>query len=192
MLEKLAHDLVLENKWLRLEPLCYQHLDQLLLAASDGELWNLHFTGVPSADSIEQWYATAVAEREQGRQLPFAVRRLDTDTLVGSSRFYDINAEHRNLAIGYTWYALSAQRTFVNSNCKLLLLEHAFELCGCIAVYWHTHHENFASQRAILRLGAQADGIIRNHQIDKTGRLRHTHCFSMIDEEKKKGIVRSF
>ncbi|HAU67446.1 MAG TPA: N-acetyltransferase [Gammaproteobacteria bacterium] len=175
-----------------LEPLAESHLEGLAAAASDGELWNLSFTGVPHPDNLAKWYADCLEELRTGRQIPFVVRILETGKVVGSTRFYDLEPSHRNLAIGYTWYAKSAQRTFVNTEAKLLLLTHAFEVCNCIAVFWHTHHENKPSQQAIGRLGAQLDGVIRNHKIMPNGELRDTFCYSMLDTEwpeAKKNLI---
>lgn len=190
----LPKDLELSGKYAALEPLQAEHADELGLAAADGELWNLHFTSVPSIKGCDEYIATAIECREQGSQLPFVIRRLCDDRIVGSSRYYVIDRHNRNLSIGHTWYSKSAQRTAINTECKLLLLTHAFEKAGCISVQWHTHHENYASQAAIERLGAIQEGVLRNHSISEDGSYRHTYCYSMLDTEwqvAKQGLLAS-
>lgn len=181
--EALAPDLSISGKYVALEPLRAEHFAELCEAAADGELWNLHFTSVPSRDNCAEYISSALENKEQGSQLPFIVRRLSDNRIVGSTRYYAISPPNRNMSIGYTWYAQSAQRTAVNSECKLLLLTHAFEQAACISVQWHTHHENYASQAAIERLGAVREGVLRNHLVMPDGSLRHTHCYSMLDTE---------
>jgi RimJ/RimL family protein N-acetyltransferase len=127
--------------------------------------------------------AIAMNNRDKGAQLPFVVRRLSDQKLVGATRFYVISTHNRNMSIGYTWYSKSAQRTAINTECKLLLLTHAFEQAGCISVQWHTHHENTPSQAAIERLGAVKEGVLRNHMVTEDGSIRHTHCYSMLDTQ---------
>ena len=191
-MENLSDKLSFVGQHVTLEPLAKSHLEGLAEAARDGELWSLSFTSVPHPDWLNDWFADCMQELKAGRQIPFVVRSLETGKVVGSTRFYDLEPSHRNLAIGYTWYAKSAQRTFVNTEAKLLLLSHAFEKCGCIAVFWHTHHENVRSQQAIGRLGAKLDGVIRNHKIMPNGEPRDTFCYSMIDREwpeAKKGLI---
>ena len=153
------------------------------MAAADGELWNLIVTSVPGEDDIDAWFENALQQREQGREHPFAIRRLKDQRIIGSTRFYDIEPGHRNLAIGYTWYSKSAQRTAINTECKLMLLTYAFEDLAAISVAFHTHHRNFASQRAIERLGAVRDGVLRNHKIMPDGTPRDTVCYSIINSE---------
>ena len=183
MLDHLPHDLELKGHYVALEPLKRNHLDGLAEAARDGELWNLTVTSVPHPDALDSWFKNAVGERAQNRQLPFVVRRNSDQQIVGSTRYYDIEPLHGNLSIGYTWYAKSARRTAVNTECKLLLLTHAFEICECAVVYWHTHHQNYASQAAITRLGAKLDGIIRAHKRMPDGGLRDTYSYSMTAAE---------
>ncbi|RBP48426.1 GNAT family N-acetyltransferase [Arenicella xantha] len=179
----LSHSLSLTGQHVALEPLAAAHVDALILAATDGELWKLPYTAVPDAAGMANMVSAAIALREQGAELPFAVRRLSDGKIVGSTRYYFISPHDRNLSIGYTWYAQSAQRTAVNTECKLLLLEHAFERLKCISVQWHTHHDNKRSQAAIQRLGAKFEGVLRNNKIMPDGSIRHTHCFSMLDTE---------
>ena len=183
MLDRLPRDLQLEGEGVAIEPLAVEHLQGLAAAATDGALWDLKVTSVPHPDHLLKWYANAIEARDLDVQRPFVVRRKADQAIVGSTRYYDIEAEHHNLSIGYTWYAKSAQRTAVNTECKLILLKHAFEDCGCAAVYWHTHHQNYASQAAIERLGAKLDGVIRNHKRMSDGALRDTYCYSMTNGE---------
>ncbi|GHA16837.1 N-acetyltransferase [Arenicella chitinivorans] len=179
----LASDLALIGHHVQLEPLSSDHVADLTAAAADGELWNLHYTGVPTPDQMPAMVKNALCNRDAGIEHPFVVRRLSDNRVVGSTRYYYLSEQDRNLSIGFTWYSASVHRTGVNTECKLLLLQHAFETMGCIAVHWHTHHDNVRSQKAIQRLGAKFDGIIRNHKIMPNGTIRHTHCFSMIDSE---------
>lgn len=183
MLDGLAPKLLLQGKYAALEPLAMDHVEALVRAASDGELWNLRFTGVPSIEGMRDSVQQALDNRDEGRDLPFVVRRLSDQKIVGATRYYYIEPDHRNLSIGYTWYAESAQRTPINTECKLMLLRHAFEVLGCISVQWHTDDQNKRSQAAIQRLGATFEGVLRNHKIMPDGRYRHTHCYSMLDSE---------
>jgi len=170
-----------------LEPLSIEHVAALGEAACDGRLWELDFTNVPRADrdlnAVEALVSDALAKRESGTELPFIVRRLSDNKIVGITRFYAIERQHRNLSIGYTWYAKSAQRTAINTECKFMLLQYAFEELKCISVQWHIHHRNIASQKAVERLGAIKEGVLRNHKIMSDGSYRHTHCYSMLDTE---------
>ncbi len=181
--DKLPHDLAFRGEHAALEPMQLSHIDDLCSAASDGALWTLKVTEVPNHEKMPQFVSHAIEQREKGRELPFVVRRLSDNRVVGTTRYYYLSEQNRNLSIGYTWYSKSAQRTSINTECKLALLEHAFEQAGCISVQWHTHHENIPSQTAILRLGASFEGVLRNNRILSDGRIRHTHCFSMLDEE---------
>ena len=181
--ENLPHDLTLSGEYTALEPMQLSHIDDLNVAAADGELWNLKVTSVPTKQGMPTFVEHALKQRDKGRELPFVVRRLSDNRIVGTTRYYQINPQNRNFSIGYTWYSESAQRTSINTECKLMLLQHAFEKAGCISVQWHTHHENTRSQAAIKRLGATFEGVLRNHMILADGRIRHTHCFSMLDQE---------
>ena len=166
-----------------LEPLQTSHAENLAEAARDGELWKLRFTSVPHPSKTTAYIGEALSQRDRGVQQPFAVRRLSDDRIVGCTRYYDIDQQHRNRSIGYTWYAASAQRTAVNTECKLLLLRHAFEREQCISVAFHTDNLNLRSQAAIARLGAVKEGVLRNHRIMPDGRIRHTWCYSITSEE---------
>jgi len=179
----LPHDLILRGKHVALEPMHNSHVDDLVQAASDGQLWKLKVTEVPDAAGMPAFVKLAQAKREQGVNLPFVVRRLSDQRIVGTTSYYRLDDANRNLSIGYTWYSESVQKTSINTETKLLLLTHAFERAGCISVQWHTHHENTRSQAAIKRLGASFEGVLRNDRILSDGRIRHTHCFSMLDNE---------
>ena len=180
---KVSHELELSGEHAILEPMQLGHVDELNAAALDGELWKLKVTSVPINSEMLAYVEHAISQRSKGHQLPFVVRDKASKRVIGTTRYYQISPTNRNLSIGYTWYSESAQRTGVNTECKLMLLQHAFEEAGCISVQWHTHHENIRSQTAILRLGAKFEGVLRNHMILPDGRIRHTHCFSMLDVE---------
>ena len=172
----------LNGRHVRLEPLRPAHADGLRAAATDGELWKIWYTSVPSPDATDAYIEAALAEQAIGRALPFAV--LDADgTVVGSTRFGRMSSKHRRLEIGWTWYARRVQRTALNSNAKLLLLTHAFEAMDCICVQFRTHWFNYASRAAIARLGAKQDGVLRNHQVMPDGSYRDTVVFSIIASE---------
>ena len=173
----------LEGRHVTLEPLGREHAAAIRDAAADGELWRLWYTGVPAPEKTEAWIDAALAMREKQGAMPFAVREKATREIVGSTRYFNVEAAHRRLEIGHTWYARRAQRTAVNSECKLLLLTHAFEALRCIAVEFRTNFFNFQSREAIARLGAKQDGILRNHQIQPDGTLRDTVVFSIIEGE---------
>lgn len=164
----------------KLVPLNKSHKDGLLKAASDGKLWELWFTSVPSTDSIDEYLATALSS---ATMLPFVVLDAKTNNVLGATRFCNAEPDHLRLEIGYTWYAKSTQRTGVNTECKLALLTHAFENLNCNAVEFRTHYFNTASRNAIARLGAKQDGILRNHRMDKDGALRDTVVFSILKNE---------
>lgn len=166
-------------------PLEKAHRDDLLKAAADGNQWELWFTSVPSEQTIDTYLATAFQELADSRSLPFAVFSKVENRIIGTTRYCNIEAEHRRLEIGYTWYAKSFQRTGVNTECKYLLLRHAFDNLDTIAVEFRTNWFNYRSRNAILRLGAKQDGVLRNHRIDKDGILRDTVVFSIIQSEWK-------
>jgi RimJ/RimL family protein N-acetyltransferase len=174
---------ILEGDKVRLVPLSKTHQPELLAAAQDGKLWELWFTSVPRADTIEAYLAKTLAEKEQGLSFPYAVVEKTTGTVIGTTRYCNIDAANRRLEVGYTWYAKSSQRTGVNTECKYLLLRHAFEHLVCIAVEFRTNWFNVNSRNAILRLGAKQDGVLRNHRIDGKGVMRDTVVFSIIASE---------
>jgi RimJ/RimL family protein N-acetyltransferase len=175
--------IVLESGGVRLEPLSEEHLDELVAAASDGQLWKLWFTTVPDPDQMRGYILTAETGRQEGRMLAWAVRELAGGKVIGSTRFHDIVAEVDRVEIGYTWYARRYQRTHVNTTCKLMLLEHAFESLGCKVVGLRTDSFNFASQRAIEALGAKKDGVLRHHQARRDGTVRDSVMYSILSNE---------
>ncbi len=172
----------LRGERVALEPLQAQHADALRAAAADGELWKLWYTSVPAPDAVDAYIATALAEREAGASLPFVVRDASGD-IVGSTRYCHVDAAHRRVEIGYTWYAQRVQRTGLNTEAKLLLLRHAFETLDCIAVEFRTNWSNQRSRTAIARLGAKQDGVLRSHMLMPDGSLRDTVVFSIIAAE---------
>jgi RimJ/RimL family protein N-acetyltransferase len=173
----------LEGHGIRLEPLTAEHRDVLAAAASDGKLWELWFTSVPAPDNAGKYVADALAGQQAGHMLPWAVRELTTDTVIGTTRYHDIVPVIDRVEIGYTFYASRWQRTHVNTVCKLLLLTHAFESLRCAVVGLRTDRMNFASQRAIAALGARQDGILRHHQARKDGTARDSVMFSILAAE---------
>jgi N-acetyltransferase len=173
----------LEGHGVRLEPLTASHSDGLAAAATDGRLWELWYTVVPHPNEITKYIADAVAGREAGKMLPWAVRELSSGTIVGSTRYHDIVPEIDRVEIGYTWYGASWQRSRVNTSCKLLLLSHAFETLGCQVVGLRTDNFNFASQKAIERLGAKKDGVIRHHLPRRDGTARDSVMYSILLSE---------
>jgi RimJ/RimL family protein N-acetyltransferase len=173
----------LERHGVRLEPLTVEHHDALAAAAADGELWRLWFTSVPAPGETRAYIADALAGQRDGHMLPWVVRDAATGTVIGSTRYHDVVARIDRVEIGYTWYARSWQRTHVNTTCKLLLLEHAFETVGCKVVGLRTDGFNFASQRAIEALGAKKDGVIRHHAARRDGTVRDSVLYSILHTE---------
>lgn len=175
--------ITLERDGVRLEPLCLEHADDLAAAARDGALWELWFTGVPRPEQTHAYIERALAGQRDEHMLPWAVRELTTGAVIGSTRYHDIVAAIDRVEIGSTWYAQRWQRTQVNTVCKLVLLEHAFEHVGCQVVGWRTDSFNFRSQRAIAALGAKQDGVLRHHQARPDGSVRDTVMYSMLVSE---------
>ena len=175
--------IVLSGRHATLEPLAREHEEGLRAAASDGALWELWYTSVPPPERVGAYIETALDMRERLGAFPFVVRDLASGEIVGTTRYFNVEAAHRRLEIGHTWYARRAQRTAINTECKLLLLGHAFEQLGCIAVELRTSTFNFASREAIARLGARQDGILRNHMLLPDGTRRDTVVFSILDTE---------
>lgn len=182
MAERFIEPVTLRGRHATLEPLAAAHLDAIRAAAADGELWRLWYTSVPAPERAPAWLDAALDMRAQGA-MPFAVRDNADDAVVGSTRYFNVDPVNRRLEIGHTWYAKRAQRTAINTECKLLLLTHAFETLRCIAVEFRTHWFNHASREAIARLGAKQDGVLRNHQVLADGSRRDTVVFSIIDGE---------
>lgn len=180
--KKWLNDIELIGDVVKLVPLTMQHKRALMEAASDGQLWKLWYTSVPNENTIDDYLSEALKEKDQNKSLPFVVVDQSTSKIIGSTRF--CNAFNNNrIEIGYTWYAKSFQRTAVNSQCKYLLLRHAFETLQCIAVEFRTHWHNHASRAAIARLGAKQDGVLRNHYRDGDGVIRDTVVFSITQEQ---------
>lgn len=170
---------VLQDRGVRLEPLALAHEAGLAAAAADGALWRLRVTSVPEPQDTRAYIDTALQMREQGQRFAFAVLDAATGRVLGSTSYHDILPAVRRVEIGYTWYAASVQRTHVNTTAKLLLLGHAFDTLQCHVVGWRTDNFNFASQRAIERLGARKDGVIRGHALRRDGTIRDTVMYSM-------------
>ncbi len=164
-----------------LRPLDRSDREGLLRAASDGELWTLRVTSVPGPDSIDVWIDRAIAGREAGTMLPYIT--LVGDEIVGSTRFWKLDRQHRTVEIGHTWIAQSWQRSFVNTEAKLLMLSHAFDDLDMVRVQFQTDALNERSRAAILRLGAVDEGLLRNERIMWDGRVRDSLVFSIIDDD---------
>jgi RimJ/RimL family protein N-acetyltransferase len=175
--------IVLEGGGLRLEPLTDDHHQALAEASADGRLWELWFTAVPPPEGMRAYVAAALKGQADGDMLPWVVRDLASGALIGSTRYHDIVRGIDRVEIGYTWYAQSRQRTHVNTTCKRLLLEHAFETLGCKVVGLRTDGFNFRSQRAIEALGARKDGVIRHHALRRDGTVRDTVIYSILATE---------
>ena len=173
---------ILEGTHVSLEPLQAHHGEDLLAAASDGELWNLWYTQVPGPETVRAYVARAMADREAGTAMPFLVRDVHGDP-VGSTRFFRMDPVVPSLEIGFTWYAARVQRTALNTEAKRLLLGHAFDAMGCSVVELRTHVMNHRSRAAIERLGAHFDGILRRQMRMPDGHLRDTAVYSILDSE---------
>jgi N-acetyltransferase len=166
-----------------LAPLSHDHHDDLIEAVKDGELWKLWYTMIPSPAGMRAEIDRRLGLQEQGTMLPFAVIDSVSARAVGMTTYMNVDAVHHRVEIGSTWYRASVQRSSLNTQCKLLLLAHAFDTLGCIAVEFRTHFFNSQSRRAIERLGAKLDGILRNHQRASDGTLRDTAVYSIIASE---------
>jgi N-acetyltransferase len=169
----------LAARGLTLVPLAFNHEAGLRAAAADGELWNLRITSVPAPGETHDYIAAALKSREEGHRFAFAVIDEASGAVLGSTSYHDILPAVKRVEIGYTWYARSVQRTHVNTSCKLLLMTHAFETLGCNVIGWRTDNFNFASQRAIERLGAKKDGVIRGNALRRDGTIRDTVMYSL-------------
>ena len=166
-----------------LHPLSLQHHDDLVAAVHDGELWKLWYTLIPAPQDMRAEIERRLGSYSEGKMLPFAVIENASGKAVGMTTYLNIDAAHRRVEIGATWYRQRVQRTGLNTECKLLLLNHAFATLNCIAVEFRTHVFNQQSRRAIERLGAKLDGILRNHQLATNGTLRDTCVYSIIVSE---------
>lgn len=179
----MAPTIMLSSDRIRLRILRIEDSRDLVAAASDGQLWNLPFTVVPSAETIDEYINHALEGYQAGTVLPFVVEDIPTRKIIGSTRFWKIDRKNLKLEIGSTWYAKSWQRTYANTEAKYLLLKYAFEELNCVRVQLTTDVLNEKSQNAILRLGAQKEGVVRNERIMPDGRKRNSVRFSIIDEE---------
>ena len=169
----------LRNNGIALVPLSLDHEDGLRAAAADGELWKLRITSVPEPQETRSYIETALKMRAEGYRFAFAVTEEASGKVLGSTSFHDILPAVKRVEIGYTWYAQSVQRSHVNTTCKLLMMGHAFDRLDCHVVGWRTDNFNFASQKAIERLGAKKDGVIRGHSLRRDGTIRDTVMYSM-------------
>ncbi|MBY4598258.1 GNAT family N-acetyltransferase [Ottowia caeni] len=166
-----------------LEPLSAKHESGLRDAAADGRLWEIRVTSVPEPQDTRSYIETALSMREAGNRLAFAVTDEASGKVLGCTSYHDIVPTLQRVEIGWTWYRASVQRTHINTTCKLLLMTHAFETIGCAVVGWRTDNFNYASQRAIERLGARKDGVLRHHALRRDGTVRDTVMYSMTAAE---------
>ena len=173
----------LAARGIELVPLALEHEAGLRAAAADGELWKLRVSSVPEPDQTREYIEAALAARREGHRFAFAVLDQASRTVLGSTSYHDILPAVRRVEVGYTWYASRCQRTRVNTTCKLLMLTHAFETLDCNVVGWRTDNFNQASQRAIERLGARKDGVIRGHALRRDGTIRDTVMYSLLAGE---------
>lgn len=183
MTKAFALPVVLQAQGVRLEPLAMAHTPGLLAAAADGELWNLRVTSVPRPEDTASYVTQALEMQARGERLPWAVVDAASGRVLGCTSYHDIVPAVRRVEIGYTWYARSVQRSHVNTTAKLLLMAHAFDTLGCNAVGWRTDILNLASQRAIERLGAHRDGVLRCHALRRDGSIRDTVMYSLLAAE---------
>lgn len=174
---------VLDGKFVRLEPMEAGHVDALWEAGAEPELWRWTVSNIASRDDMQRYVETALDEMRRGVSLPFVTVEREAGQIVGSTRFGNIDTENRKVEIGWTWIDTRWQRTHVNTEAKLLMLTHAFEVWKCIRVELKTDKLNEKSRNAIRRIGATEEGILRNHMITETGRLRDTVFFSIIESE---------
>ncbi|KAF7764152.1 hypothetical protein PCIT_b0072 [Pseudoalteromonas citrea] len=172
----------LDGKYVKLEPLGMQHISALQVAVTDGKYWRLWYANVPAPDEIVTYVEHAIEQAHLG-EVAYAVIDKRTNTVVGTTRYYNVDGTNKRAAIGYTWYANSVRRSPINTESKLLLLQNVFEHHSAIAVEFKTHFFNHTSRTAIERLGAKLDGILRSHQIMKDGSLRDTAVYSIIASE---------
>ena len=178
-----AQPVTLEGHGIRLEPLTSQHHDGLAAAAADGRLWELWFTSVPEPGGTRAYIDAALKGPQDGHMLPWAVRDLASGAVIGTTRYHDIVAAIDRVEIGYTWYASRCQRTSVNTTCKLLLIQHAFDTLKCKVVGLRTDNFNFRSQQAIEGIGAKKDGVLRHHAARRDGTVRDSVIYSILAAE---------
>jgi N-acetyltransferase len=178
-----SEQVVLSGRTVELQPLQDFHAADLVRAAADGELWNMKVTVIPGPETVDGYIATALAGREAGSVMPFAIVQRETGRIVGSTRFWKIDRKNRKLEIGHTWLGQSVQRSGLNTEMKFLLLQYAFEHMQCVRVQFTTDELNERSRAAILRIGAKQEGIVRHERIMPDGRKRNSVRFSIIDDE---------
>ena len=178
-----ASPVVLQGHGLRLEPLTMEHEPGLRAAAADGELWNLRVTSVPRPEDTAAYIAQALDMQARGERLPWAVVDAASGRVIGCTSYHDLIPAVRRVEIGWTWYARSVQRSHVNTAAKLLLMTHAFDTLDCTVVGWRTDILNLTSQRAIERLGARKDGVLRSHALRRDGSIRDTVMYSLLASE---------
>lgn len=178
-----ADSITLNGQHGSLVPLSHVHCADLAEAVKDAELWNLWYTTIPTPDQMQAEIDRRLGLQNQGSMLPFAVIEKSSSKAVGMTTYFNIDATNRRLEIGATWYCKRVQRTALNTECKLMLLTHAFEQLKCIAVEFRTHFFNHQSRAGIERLGAKLDGVLRQHQVSRNGTLRDTCVYSIIDRE---------
>ncbi|CAN5823951.1 GNAT family N-acetyltransferase [soil metagenome] len=175
--------IILRGQYVTLEPLSPEHLSGIQSAVTDGDLSSLFFTSVPSFENTQNWLNAALDMQAEQKAIPFIARDNITGEIIGSTRYCNLDHNNMRLEIGYTWYAARAQRTAINTECKLMLLTHAFEVFDCIAVEFRIDWFNRRSQAAIERLGAKRDGVLRNHMVLPDGRVRDTVVYSVLGLE---------
>jgi N-acetyltransferase len=175
--------LTLTGKKVRLRPLFVGDSQALVNAASDGELWNLPYTVVPSKETVDEYIAVAIDGRNDGNAIPFVIEDIISNKAIGSTRFWKVDYKNRKLEIGHTWYGKSFQKTYANTEVKYLMLACAFEELRCVRVQFSTDELNQNSRNAILRIGAKQEGIVRHERIMPNGRIRNSVRFSIINSE---------
>jgi RimJ/RimL family protein N-acetyltransferase len=173
----------LAGRHVRLEPLSLDHLDRLCEVGFDESVWRWTIATVQTPDEMRDYMAAALKAQDEGTALPFVTIEQSSNRVIGSTRFANIDKEHRRLEIGWTWIAPAWQRTIINTEAKYLMLSHAFETLGCNRVEFKTNSLNEKSRNALRRIGAQEEGTFRNHMIGQGGQLRHTVYFSIINSE---------
>ena len=176
--------ITLNGNWVQLEPISVQHVADLAIVGSDDSIWQfMRYGAINSLDSMHEWVQQLLELQVRGTDLPFAVIHNGNGRAIGATRYLDISRENRSLEIGGTWYGARYQQTAVNTECKYLLLKHAFETLGCIRVQFKTDLRNERSQRALERIGAVKEGVLRNHMILPDGTIRHSVYYSIINTE---------
>ena len=175
--------ITLNSRTVRLEPLSIDHMSDLIGAVKDGKLYNHWYTSIPKPKNMKAEIERRLKLQDMGSMLPFAVISLIEEKAVGMTTYMNVDKENKRVEIGSTWYAKSVQRTSLNTECKLMLLEHAFENLACICVEFRTHFMNHQSRRGIERLGAKLDGILRSNAIQKNGTIRDTAVYTIISSE---------